>query len=621
MPCSLKEVHTANSGFISLLGIVKLPVQIHHLDTHIDAYVTRDLICHMILGRDWIQQNYFNVNFCTNRIYLYNDLASTPLLSISRSEPVIMSLSHSVVIPPFHQKFIYGYVPLKLLDDALFTPNIALQHARMVLILHSLLHICDNHGVISIINNTRHSKFIPRNTPLGFIYSSTVTASLNVIHTSPMNFSDSSSSSFSLLSCNHCGVRFSTELTLYEHFFHCCNKDLTENEIFPHATSLQQLFDDSFLQGITCKPQHAINIGSHSPLAEHPRRVLHLKRQIINNEVKKMLDNGIIELSNSPWASPVVTVKKSDESPRFCIDYRRLNSFTQKDVYPLPRIDDVFERLNGSQIFSKLDLRSGYFQIPLAPEKRAKTAFTTPDGLWEFTRLSQGLKNSPSVFQRLMNLTLGLLRWDICLAYLDVIIVYSPSFDQHLLDVNQVCQVFHASNFKLSYNKCAFFQHEISFLDHKINADGCSSNNDNIRSITQFPLPQSSKAAHSFLQMVGFYRKFIPRFSQISAPLNKFTRKGFLFIWTEAEQLSFDQLKDAINSSAVLILLDPSQPYVIRTDASRAGIGAVLLQKQPPDYRDKSTTSIYKSVSFASRSLKAAEKKYSAIELEALAIW
>ncbi|CAF3759897.1 unnamed protein product [Rotaria sp. Silwood1] len=185
-----------------------------------------------------------------------------------------------------------------------------------------------------------------------------------------------------------------------------------------------------------------------------------------------------------------------------------------------------------------------------------------------------------------MNQTLGLLRWDICLAYLDDIIVYSPSFDQHLSDY-----------------KCAFFQHEISFLGHKINADGCSSNNDNIRSISQFSLLQSRKAAHSFLQMVGFYRKFIPRFSQISAPLNKFTWKGFPFIWTEAEQLSFDQLKDAITSPAVLILPDPSQPYVIRTDASRAGIGAVLLQKQPPDYRDKSTTSIYKPVAFASRTL------------------
>ncbi|CAF4738552.1 unnamed protein product [Rotaria socialis] len=611
--CSLNEVHTANSGFISLLGIVKLTGQINHLDTQVDAYVTRDLICPMVLGRDWIQQNYANINFCTNRLYLYNGLASAPLLPIPRSEPVIMPLSDSIVIPPFHQQFVYGYVPINSLNDALFTPNIALQHARMVLLPHSLLHIRDNRGVISIINNTRHSKLIQRNTPLGFVSPSTTTADLNVITTSLMNFPDFSSSSPSSLSCNHCGVHFSTELILYDHLFYCCNKDFTctTQNITPLVQHIDdpvkrikvylmlhhyyQLFDDSCLQGITCSPQCAINTHSQAPLAEHPRRVSHLNREIINNEVKKLLANGIIEPSNSPWASPVVIVKKSDGSPRFCIDYRRLNSITQKDVYPLPRIDDVIERLNGSHIFSKLDLRSGYFQVPLAPHERAKTAFTTPDGLWEFTRLPQGLKNSPSVFQRLMNQTLGSLRWDICLAYLDDIVVYSPSFDRHLLGVKQVCQA--------------------------INADGCSPTDDNIRSIVQFPTPQSSKAAHSFLQMVGFYRKFISRFAQISAPLNKFTCKGFPFIWTATEQSAFNQLKDAITYPAVLILPDPSQPYIIRTDASGGGIGAVVLQKLTSDCSGESITPIYRPVAFASRSLKSAEKKYPAIELEALAIW
>jgi len=161
----------------------------------------------------------------------------------------------------------------------------------------------------------------------------------------------------------------------------------------------QQLFDDSCLKGIHCTPQHAINIGSHVPLAEHPRRTSFLNRQIIADEVKKMLHNCIISPSNSAWASPVVIVKKRDGSPRFCIDFRRLNYITQKDVYPLPRIDDVIERLNGATIFSKLDLRSGYFQVPLAEDEREKTAFITSDGLWQFNRLPQGLKNSPSVFQ------------------------------------------------------------------------------------------------------------------------------------------------------------------------------------------------------------------------------
>ena len=153
-----------------------------------------------------------------------------------------------------------------------------------------------------------------------------------------------------------------------------------------------------------------------------------------------------------------------------------------------------------------------------------------------------------------MNQTLGSLRWNVCVAYLDDIIVYSPSFDQHLLYINKVCQVLHASNFKLNYHKCSFFQHIISFLRHKINGDGFSPADDNVRSIIQFPVPAPSKAAHSFFQIIGFYRKFILLFAQLSSPLNKFTKKGFPFIWTETEQSAFNQLKDAIISPAVLIL-------------------------------------------------------------------
>ena len=638
-PCSLTEVHTANSGFMSLIGLVKLMVKLNHINTYVHAYVTRDLICPMILGRDWIENNHVCINFDTHHVSLYNDLVSIPLLPVPRNDSFIMSLSHSIVIPPFHQKLISGYVPIRSLNDALFTPNLALQHNRMVLLPHTLLHVRNHHGIISVINNTRHSKVIPRNTPLGFISSSTTSPTIHVVSPTSMNNLNDSSCSLSSLSCPHCTVCFPTELTLFDHFLSCCNKDsscpskyitpLIEHLLDPtHKIKIylmlhhyRALFDDSFTQGITCPPQSALNTGSQSPLAEHPRRVSPLNRQIIHDEVQKMLNNGIISPSNSPWASPVVIVKKPDGSPRFCVDYRRLNAITQKDIYPLPRIDDIIERLNGSRIFSKLDLRSGYFQVPLASADQEKTAFSTPDGHWHFNRLPQGLKNSPAVFQRLMNQTLGSLRWDISLAYLDDVIVYSPSFEQHLLDVNRVCQALHASNFKLNYQKCSIFQHDISFLGHQITPDGCLPNTDNIRSITDFPVPQSSKAAHSFLQMVGFYRKFINGFAQISYPLNKFTRKNYPFIWTSTEQESFDRLKAAITSPPVLLLPDPTQPYIIRTDASHTGVGAVLLQKHTTALDDRSTTSMYQPIAFASRSLKPAEKKYSAIELECLAIW
>ncbi|CAF4518486.1 unnamed protein product, partial [Rotaria magnacalcarata] len=635
--CSLKEVHTANSGFISLLGLVNLTVKINHIMTTVDAYVTHDLVCPMILGRDWIQKHHVNVDFSTNRIYIHDGNTSVPLLPVSCIEPLAMSLQNSIVIPPFHEKFISGCVPIKSLQNVIFTPNLALQRSKLVMIPHSVLHIRNYRGIISIKNNTQRPKTIPRYTRLGFISPSAEDFDMNVIPELCANVCHLSSHSLTSFSCIHCAVECSSRSDLYEHMIDCCNRHVTcttktINKLVEHIDNpvqrmtaymmlhqYERLFDDSCVKGINCTPQYTINTGSHAPLAVHPRRVPHINRQIINEEVKKMLHNEIISPSNSAWASPVVIVKKHDGSPRFCIDYRQLNSITQKDVYPLPRIDDVLERLNGSHIFSKLDLRSGYFQVPLVSDEREKTAFISPDGLWQFNRLPQGLKNSPSVFQRLMNQTLGSLRWDICLAYLDDIVVYSCSFDQHLIDLSKVCQALNNSNFKLNNNKCSFFQNDISFLGHKISAAGCLPNDDNARAIIQFPTPTSSKAAHSFLQMVGFYRKFIPRFAQISSPLNKFSTKGYPFIWTDSEQSSFDQLKIMITSPAVLIFPDPGKPYIIRTDASGVGIGAVLLQEQIVNRYN--ITSIYKPVAFASRTLKPAETRYSTIELEVLAIW
>ncbi|CAF4504816.1 unnamed protein product, partial [Rotaria sp. Silwood2] len=613
--CSLKEVHTANSGFISLLGLVNLKVKINHIITTVDAYVTRDLVCPMILGRDWIQKHHVNINFSTNRIYIYDSRTSVPLLPVSSTEPLTMLLEHSIVIPPFHEKFIPGYVPIHSLLNVVFTPNLALQKSKLILIPHSVLHIRDYHGIISIKNNIQRPKTIPRHTPLGSIIPSSEDLHINTIPEICDTTSHFSSSPLPLFSCIHCAVACATETDLYEHLLACCNNHstcttTTIDKFVEHIDdSFQrmkaylmlhqyyQLFDVSSATGITCTPQRAINTGSHAPLAVHPRRVSHLNRQIINDQVKNMLDNEIISPSTSPWASPVVIVKKHDGSPRFCIDYRQLNYITQKDVYPLPRIDDVLERLNGSNIFSKLDLRSGYFQVPLAPDEREKTAFITHDGLWQFNRLPQGFKNF-TIYD---------------------IVVYSSSFAQHLIDLNKVCAALNNSNFKLNHIKCSFFQNNISFLGHHISVAGCLPNNDNIRAIMQFPIPLSGKAAYSFLQMVGFYRKFIPRFAQISSPLNKFNRKGIPFIWTDIEQSAFDQLKAAITSPAVLIFPDPNKIYIIRTDASRVGIGAVLLQKQVST--NNKTTPVYKPIAFASRTLKAAETRYSTIELETLAIW
>ena len=225
VPCSLKEVHTANCGFISLTGLVKLNVSIGHFQTMADVYVTRDLVCSMILGRDWIHKNQVTLCFSSNRLFVHSGVASTELIPIPRHESFVMFASESIVVPPFHEKFVSGYVPVRSMENALFTPNLAIQHAKLVLLPHSVLHIHDHHGVIAIMNNTRHPKTIPRDTPLGIISRSGLHPAVNVIHPSSATAANSSSRTPSSFHCSHCDIHFSRALDLSKHFMHCCSKN------------------------------------------------------------------------------------------------------------------------------------------------------------------------------------------------------------------------------------------------------------------------------------------------------------------------------------------------------------------------------------------------------------
>ena len=267
-----------------------------------------------------------------------------------------------------------------------------------------------------------------------------------------------------------------------------------------------------------------------------------------------MLKQGIIRPSSSPWSSPVVIVKKKDGTPRFCVDYRKINSITEKDVYPLPRIDEIIEQLSQSSWYSKFDLKNGYFQAPISEQDKKKTAFATPDGLYEFNRLPQGLVNSPPTFQRLMNETLGNLRWTTCVVYLDDIVIHSKSFEQHLKDVETVCSTLMKANFKLNEDKCELFQKEITFLGYKINQNGLSPSNQHITAIQNFPRPTSAKHAYSFVQTANYFRKFIRQFAEIAAPLTKFNKKDVKFVWGPEEQCAFDTLKHHLASAPILHL-------------------------------------------------------------------
>ena len=236
--------------------------------------------------------------------------------------------------------------------------------------------------------------------------------------------------------------------------------------------------------------------------------------------VTEMLEQGLIEPSTSPWASPIVLAKKKNGSWRFCVDYRKLNDVTRKDSYPLPRIDDTLDRLAGMQWFSTLDLKSGYWQVEMEPQDKEKTAFTTGSGLWQFTVMPFGLCNAPATFERLMDRVLAGLPPETALVYMDDILVPGRTFEKQLDNLERVFQCLRSAKLKLSPKKCHLFQKEVKYLGHVISRNGVSTDPEKVKAVWEWPLPTCTTDVRKFLGLCSYYRRFIPQFVHIAAPLH-----------------------------------------------------------------------------------------------------
>lgn len=366
-------------------------------------------------------------------------------------------------------------------------------------------------------------------------------------------------------------------------------------------------------QGVTnnLKIRHRINTGDHPPIKQRAYRVSPAERRIIQNEVDKMQEKGIIKPSESPWSSPVVLVRKKDGNWRFCVDYRRLNQVTKKDVYPLPRIDDTLDCLKGAKYFSSIDLYSGYWQIQVDEADREKTAFITSEGLYEFNVMPFGLCNAPATFERMMDNLLRHLKWTMCLCYLDDIVVFSETFDDHLNRLTSVLQCIQKAGLILNPRKCLFGAEEIKILGHRVSGKGVRPDADKIQAVKEFPTPKNVHDVKSFLGLCSYYRRFIRDFCHRARPLQILLKGNSKFCWGDDQEEAFDDLKRALISDPVLGLYDENCPTEIHTDASGYGIGAVLVQVQKGEE---------KVIAYASRSLTKAEKNYSTTERECLAV-
>ena len=330
------------------------------------------------------------------------------------------------------------------------------------------------------------------------------------------------------------------------------------------------------------------------------------------SQVKEMLRDGVIRSSISPWASPVVMVKKKDGSMRFCVDFWKVNDATIKDAHPLPRIDDTLESLHGAKFFSTLDLKSGYWQVPIREQDKEKTAFRTCSGqLYEFNQLPFGVCNAPATFSRLMDRALAGLAWNICLYYLDDIIVFSASWEEHLERLKAVFERLRRANLKLAAAKCHLARREVSFLGYKVTPEGLEPKPKLMEAIDKLTPPTSVTEVRSFLGLVGYYRRFIKRFSDKAAPFNALLHKEKEWSWTPQCQEAFDLLKREISRKPVSAYPDFNKPFRLYTDASNLGLGAILAQYQEGKER---------IICCASRTLNNAETNHRTTKKECLAI-
>ena len=377
-------------------------------------------------------------------------------------------------------------------------------------------------------------------------------------------------------------------------------------------TEYQDVFSHSeYDLGRTGLVKHEIVTGDARPIRQALRPQPRNKQEEIDRQLLQMIDHGIIEPSQSPWSANLVVVTKKDSTLRLCIDYRMLNTVTLKDAYPLPRISECLDALGGMKYFSAFDLRSGYHQIELDETAKDKTSFVTKFGTFRFKVMSFGLCNAPATFQRLMDTVLSGLNFRTLLVYLDDIILFSRTVQEHFVRLKELLDCLRKANLKLKPSKCSLFQTEVEFLGHVVSEHGVRTDPKKIESVSTWPRPSSVREVRSFLGLASYYRRFVEHFAEKAGPLHALTHKNARFHWNEQSEEAFLALKNALVSSPILAMPLDEGRYYLDTDACNEAIGAVLQQEQGGEKR---------VIAYASRLMRGPELNYCVTRKELLAV-
>lgn len=414
---------------------------------------------------------------------------------------------------------------------------------------------------------------------------------------------------------------------LYRDEWHFSKSPISQNGIAEMVVSKSDLTKqqreilDKFIQdkfemmktslGCTHLVEHEI-ITDSSPIKQRYYPVSPVVQRYIDEELRKMLELDIIERSNSSWSSPVILVPKKEGGYRFCVDFRKLNSVTKKDAYPIPYVSSILDRLKGARYLSSIDIKSAYWQVPMKESSREFTAFTIPGrGLYHFKRMPFGLCNAPAVWQRLMDKVIGADLEPFAFVYLDDVIILSSTFEQHLELLEKIFRRLYDAGLTINKDKCHFCKPELRYLGYVVDKNGLRVDPEKVQAILKIPTPTSVKEVRSFIGMASWYRRFVPHFSSVIAPLCNLLRKRNKWTWTSECDQAFKIVKENLITAPLLHSPDFTKPFIVQTDASAFGLGAVLSQQFSDGER---------VICYLSRSLTKQERQYSTTERECLAV-
>ncbi len=545
--------------------------------------IVKGLPYDVILGAEFADRHGVIVDCKHHRLRLSR--GSVPLQRETRSVVFGAVLREAVEVPARHEALFPAWLDGDFEGEGFIEGHSGFEQSSSLLVARVAVRVAEGCVPVRVVNTTQSNITIPKGTSIG-VFTETVDRKVPV------------------------------KETVVDPLEKCKMGDNMTEDQRQRLQMMLAAYTEVFSQGPhdlgrTNRVYHEINTADHRPIKQAPRRLPYHRQVEVRKIIAEMERNGIIRPSESPWASPVVLVTKPDSTLRFCIDMRRLNDVTIKDAYPLPRIDDSLDQLTGSRWYTSLDLASGYWQVELKPEDREKTAFTTMGALYEFNVMPFGLCNAPGTFQRLMDCVLAGLQWNTCLVYIDDIIIYSRTFDEHLIHLQQVFDRLKDSGLKVKPSKCSFCVQEVLFLGHKVSEKGISANPAKIAAVQGWPVPTNLKEVRSFVGLASYYRKFIKSFSTMARPLTRLMEKNAVFKWTEDCQEAFTILKVALTTSPILSFPQFELPFILDTDASDFGLGYIL--SQVVDGKEH-------VISYGSRTLSRPERNYCVTRRELLAV-